>query len=222
MRRSLVAFACACRFARRLGDKRSMSVRGWGAGLLRDDAGEPGLSPGTVSRARSLRWDWRQGELVIRHGIGDTSHRGGIGRRPPSFAMWVYVEQPIPSATVFEFREGTKVTGFFRFPLEFTGWRQGRPSYGDFPSGKVTAKVDNIRIAAPGSVAKGTVFLDLIKYNTLSHGFAIIPEKEAQWRRPVPDERRFPKPDRATEAELAGIRKLLGSDDGPGIDETRA
>lgn len=227
MRRSLVAFACAV----------SVCAAAWGeqaeyesfedgvpAYFATTRAESLGLSPWHSKQGKnSLRWDWRQGEeLVIRHGIGDLSRRGGIGRGDrPSFAVWVYVEQPMTGALVFEFREGTKVTGFFRFPLEFTGWRQGRPSYGDFPSGKVTAKVDNIRIAAPGSVAKGTVFLDLIKYNTLSHGFAIIPEKEAQWRRPVPDERRFPKPDRATEAELAGIRKLLGSDDGPGIDEAR-
>ncbi|MBM4083734.1 MAG: hypothetical protein FJ272_03005, partial [Planctomycetes bacterium] len=172
----------------------------------------------------SLRWDWRQGEeLAIRHGIGDLSRKGGIGKsNRPSFAVWVYMEEPIPDALVFEFREGEKVTGAFRFPLEFTGWRQGRPFYHDFPSGKPTAKVDNIRIAAPSAVAKGAVFLDFIKYNTLTHGSrAIIPEKEAQWQRPVPDEGRFPKPERATEAEVAAIRELLGPDEGSGIDEAR-
>jgi hypothetical protein len=172
----------------------------------------------------SLRWDWRQGEeLVIRHGIGDVARRGGIGNsQRTSFAVWVYMEKPISGTLVFEFREGKKVAGFFRFPLEFTGWRQGRPYYADLLRGKRAAKVDNLRIAAPNTVAKGEVFLDLIKYNTLTHGGrAIVPEKEAMWHRPIPDERRFPKPERVTEAERAGIRKLLGPDEGPGIDEAR-
>ena len=173
---------------------------------------------------RSLLWDWLSGEaLVIRHGIGDLSRAGGLGQRNrPSFAVWVYVEEPIPDALVFEFREGENVAGSFRFPLAFTGWRQGRPFYHDFPVGSPTEKVDNIRVAAPGSAPGGTVFLDLIKHNTLTcPARAIIPEKEAQWRRPVPDERRYPMPERVAEAELSGIRALLGRDEGPGVDEAR-
>jgi len=181
------------------------------------------LSPWHSKQGKNaLRWDWSRGdELVIHHGIGDLARVGSFNSRV-SFSVWVYVEKPISDALVFEFREGEKVTGFFRFPLEFTGWRQGRPCYHDFPSGKPTAEVDNIRIAAPSQVAKGAVFLDLIKYNTLTvPSHALIPEKEAQWRRPVPDERRFPKPERVTEAELTGIRKLLGPDEGAGVDEAR-
>jgi len=170
----------------------------------------------------SLRWDWSGGEeLVIRHGIGDVARVGGFRCRA-SFAVWLYMEEPISDALVFEFREGEEVTGFFRFPLEFTGWRQARPHYHSFPNGKPTAEVDNIRIAAPSTTAKGTVFVDLLKYNTLTYGGrAIIPEKVTRWRRPVPDERRFGKPERVSEAERAGIRKLLGPDMGPGIAEAR-
>lgn len=184
-----------------------------------------GISPWHSKQGKSsLRWDWQRGEeLIIRHGIGDLSRKAGLGGyNRPSFAVWVYMEEPIADALVFQFREGEKVTGSFRFPLEFSGWRQGRPLYHAFPSGKPTANVDNIRIATPIAVAKGTVFLDLIKYNTLTYpGRAILPEKEAQWRRPVPDERRHPKPERVTDAEQAGIRKLLGPDEGPGIGEAR-
>ena len=81
----------------------------------------------------SLRWDWTKGEaLVIRHGIGDISRKGGIGKGArASFAVWAYMEQPVSDALVFEFREGEKVIGCFRFPLEFTGWRQ------TFPAGRV-------------------------------------------------------------------------------------
>ena len=173
----------------------------------------------------SLRWDWSNGEeLIIWHGIGDLDRVGGIGRAArPSFAVWVYVEEPVPDTLVFEFREGEKVTGSFRFPLEYTGWRQGRPFYHAFPSGKPTANVDNIRIVAPSETARGTVFLDLIKYNTLTHpGRGLDPEKEAGWRRPVPDEQRYPGSLRVTEAERVAIRALLGGDDdGPGVDEAR-
>ncbi len=170
----------------------------------------------------SLRWDWAKGEeLVVRHGLGDVARAGGYACRA-SFSVWLYMQEPISDALVFEFREGEEVTGFFRFPLEFTGWRQGRPFYHDFPNGKPTAQVDNIRIAAPSATAKGTVFFDFIKYNALTiGGRAIIPEQEAQWRPPVPDEQRFPKPERVTEAQLAGIRTLLGPAEGPGLEQAR-
>lgn len=188
-------------------------------------AGSLSVSPRHSKQGRqSLRWDWSQGEeLVIRRGIGDPSRAGGLSNaNRASFAVWVYVEEPIPDALVFEFREGAQVTGSFRFPLEFTGWRQGRPVYRTFPAGQPTAQVDNVRIAAPRRVARGTVFLDFLKYNTLTYpGRAIDPEKESQWRRPVPDERRFPRPARVTAAELAGIRTLLGPDEGPGISQGR-
>jgi chondroitin-sulfate-ABC endolyase/exolyase len=169
---------------------------------------------------QSLRWDWRQGEeLVIRRGPGDVARVGGFNCRA-AFSVWLYMEQPVPGALVFEFREGDEVTGSFRFPLGFTGWRQGRPLYGSFPTGQPTAQVDNIRVVAPGGVAQGTVFLDFIKYNALTYpSRALLPEQEAKWRPPIPDEQRFPRPERVTEAEAAGIRSLLGPDEGAGLDE---
>ena len=171
----------------------------------------------------SLRWDWSRGEeLVIHRGIGDVARTGGFLNRA-SFSVWLYMEKPVSDALVFEFRQGDKVTGSFRFPLQFTGWRQGRPHYNKFPEGKPTTQVDNIRIAAPSTTEKGSVFLDFIKYNTLTYPSAsIIPETVVLQRRPVPDEKRFPRPQRVTEAELAGIRKLQGpAEEGRGIEDAR-
>ncbi|MFO7947714.1 MAG: chondroitinase family polysaccharide lyase [Armatimonadota bacterium] len=170
----------------------------------------------------SLRWDWQNGEeLVIRHDIGDVNRTGGYRCRA-AFSVWLYMEKPVSDAVVFEFREGQDVTGSFSFPLEFTGWRQGRPLYSNFPTGRPSSDVDNIRITAPTETVEGTLFVDFIKYNTLTYGSgAVIPERVARWQRPVPDEERFPKPKQVTEAELAGIRSLLGPDMGPGIDEAR-
>ena len=170
--------------------------------------------------SHSLRWDWYGGEeLLIRHGIGDVGRTNGTGARA-GFSAWLYVEEAMSDALVFEFRQGEVVTGFFRFPLAFTGWRQARPHFQDFPHGQPTPEVDNIRIAAPSGAARGTVFLDFIKYNTLTLGrYSVIPEEEARWRRPEPDERRFPRPKRVTEAERTGIRKLLGPDRGTGIEQ---
>ncbi|MBU0611267.1 MAG: hypothetical protein KKI08_25535 [Armatimonadetes bacterium] len=180
------------------------------------------LSPRHSKQGKqSLRWDWRQGEaLVIRHGIGDVTRQGGLGRNNRAgFAVWLYMEQPVDEALLFEFREGDKVTGSFRFPLQFTGWRQGRPYYQSFPTGQPTAAVDNIRVLAPTGTPQGTVFLDFLKYNTLTYsGRGIDPEKEARWQRPSPDEQRCPRPEHVTEAEVAGIRKLLGPDEGAGLD----
>ena len=117
MRRSLVAFACAV----------SVCAAAWGeqaeyesfedgvpAYFATTRAESLGLSPWHSKQGKnSLRWDWRQGEeLVIRHGIGDLSRRGGIGRGDrPSFAVWVYVEQPMTGALQFEARVRVLPTG---------------------------------------------------------------------------------------------------------------
>lgn len=170
--------------------------------------------------AGSLRWDWAAGEeLLIRHGIGDVDRIGGY-RCKAAFSVWVYMEEPLADALVFEFREGQTVTGSFKFPLQFTGWRQARPYYSKFPQGQPTSAVDSIRIAAPPAIEKGTVFIDFIKYNTLTYGGGdVVPETDSQWQRPVPDEQRFPRPEQVSEDQTAGIRKLLGPDEGPGIEQ---
>ncbi|NLJ36833.1 MAG: hypothetical protein GX358_11470 [candidate division WS1 bacterium] len=170
----------------------------------------------------SLQWDWTAGEeLVINRGIGDVERIGGYRCRA-SFAVWLYLEEPVEDALTFEFREGETVTGSFRFPLQFTGWKQGRLYYHDFPEGKPTSAVDNIRIVAPAEVEKGTVFVDFIKYNTLTYGGnSINPEAVARWQPPVPDEERFPRPEQVTEEQLEGIRKLLRPDEGTGIAQAR-
>lgn len=172
--------------------------------------------------SQSLRWDWTAGEeLLIRHGIGDVERVGGH-RCTAGFSVWLYVEEPIAGTLVFEFIEGEQVTGSFRFPMDFSGWRQGRVGYQQFPEGQPTSDVDTIRIVAPDDPEAGTVFIDFIKYNTLTlRGNWVDPEKVSQWRPPVPDEERFPKPDEVMEAELAGIRKLLGPEMGTGIAQER-
>ena len=170
----------------------------------------------------SLRWNWQAGEeLIIHHGIGDVERRGEFGTRA-SFSVWLYTEEPIASELLFEFREGETVTGSFRFPLHLTGWRQGRPFYHAFPEGQPTSEVDNIRIVAATDTPEGTVFLDFIKYNTLTYGWhQVIPEKEAQWQRPTPDDQRFSLPEQVSDEELAAIRKLIGPDEGPGIGQAQ-
>ncbi len=187
-------------------------------------AGSLSISPWHYKHGKaSLRWDWAKGEeLVIHHGIGDVGRTGGFLNKA-SFSVWLYMEKPVSDALVFEFREGEKVTGSFQFPLQFSGWRQGRPFYSGFPQGRPTAEVDNIRIGAPSTTETGTVFVDFIKYNTLTYPSAsIIPEAVVLQRRPGPDETRFPRPERVTEAELAGIRKLQGpTEEGRGIEDAR-
>ena len=215
----------------------TVCTKAWGEQGRYYDSFEDGLPdtfvatrPGSLSLCplhfkqgtRSLQWDWRQGEeLVIRHGIGDVTRTGGFGAKA-GFSVWLYVEEPISDALVFEFRKGETITGFFRFPMVFTGWRQARPHFCEFPHGNPTSEVDNIRIAAPGETTEGSVFFDFFKYNTLTHGNnSVDPEESSQWRSPVPDENRFPKPKQVPDTELSGIRVLLGPDEGEGIEKGR-
>lgn len=161
----------------------------------------------------SLRWEWRPGEdLVLRHGIGDVSRKGGFLNKA-AFAIWMYLEKPNPGALLFEFREAGQVTGSFRFPMQFTGWRQARLHYDEFPSGRPTAKVDNIRISAPTDGTQGVVYFDAIGFNLLTYPSASIdPEKLIPRQgRPYLDEQQFPKLTGVTEAEQEGLRKLKGA-----------
>jgi len=169
----------------------------------------------------SLRWDWQAGEeLVVRHGIGDVERRNELGTARASFGAWVYTEEPIPGDLVFEFCEDDTVTGSFRFPLASVGWRQCRVHYHAFPQGTPTAEVDSVRIVAPTDIPQGTVFFDFIKYNTLTHTrYAVVPEREMQWKPPAPDEQLFPRPEQVTDEHLAGIRSLMGPDDGEGVEQ---
>lgn len=172
----------------------------------------------------SLCWDWRSGEeLVIRGNVGDTQRAGGFLNRA-SFALWLYMEEPVDDVLLFEFREGDTVTGSFRFPLGFTGWRQARLHYHNFPEGRPTPAVDNIRIVGPQTVPQGNVFFDFIKYNTLSYpSVAMAPQEIARRRIPVPDEQLFPRPAQVTEAEREGIRILGGipPEEGTGVGDAR-
>lgn len=158
----------------------------------------------------SLRWEWSRGEeVIVRHDIGDVSRTGGFLNKA-SFAIWMHLEKSIPGALLFEFREGDKVTGSFRFPMQFTGWRQARLHYDEFPTGKPTSKVDNIRISAPTDVAKGVVHFDSIGFNLLTYPSSSINPEKLIPRQATPylDEQRFPKVTSVTDAELAGLRKL--------------
>lgn len=176
-------------------------------------AGSLSVSPWHSKHGKNaLRWEWSKGEdLSIRHDIGDVARKGGFLNKA-AFSIWLYLEKPAPGALQFEFREGTKVTGSFRFPLQFSGWRQARLHYDDFPTGKPTSKVDNIRIAAPPDVAKGVVYFDCIGYNLLTYPSAAIDPEKLIPRQATPylDEQRFPKLTRVTDAELEGLRKLKG------------
>ncbi len=159
----------------------------------------------------SLRWDWNKGEaLVVHHDIGDPTRTGGFLNRA-AFVVWVHMENPVPDALLFTFWAGDRVTGSFRFPLQFRGWRQARLFYDTFPKGRPTADVDSIRIEAPVAVQRGTTFFDVFRYNTLVYYSASInPEEVAGRHRRVPDEERFPRPARVTDEERAALRRLRG------------
>src|SRR6185436_3588948 len=126
--------------------------------------------------------------------LGDVSRTCGFLNKA-AFVMWLYVEKPISGALLVEFREGERVTGSFRFPMQFAGWRQARLHYDEFPNGQPTSKVDNIRVSAPTDVASGVVYFDSIGCNLLTYPSASInPEQQIpRQTRPYLDEQRFPK-----------------------------
>jgi len=122
--------------------------------------------------ARCLRWDWCSGDnMMVSQRIGNVRRMGGYGGTysKATFGIWLYMEKPVEGQLRLEFRAKGKPTGWFDFPLDFTGWRRAHLKY-SFRSeftGKVSADVDTIAFRAPEAVPSGTTFIDLVVYNGL-------------------------------------------------------
>ena len=133
------------------------------------------LSPWHSKQGKnSLRWDWSAGEeLVIRHGIGDVARLGGLQQQQGQLRrVGVHGRADLRCAGLrVPRRRGSH--RLLPVPAGVHRLAAGASFLHGFPSGKPTAKVDNIRIAAPSKAAKGTVFLDFIKYNTLTYSAAV-------------------------------------------------
>src|SRR3954467_11185795 len=65
-------------------------------------AGSLSVSPWHSKHGKnSLRWEWLKGdEVLIRHGLGDVSRTGGFLNKA-AFALWLYLEKPLPGALLF-------------------------------------------------------------------------------------------------------------------------
>jgi len=161
----------------------------------------------------SLRWDWRPGDsLEARHGLGDIRRVGGYGGSysKATFGVWLYCETPCPGKAVFQFRKGDKPTGWFEFPLNFTGWRRAHLKY-SFRSefkGRVAPDTDNILILSPDAPGPGPLFIDLVVYNGLmDYRGQHVPRADA--RTPTaPDPTLFPRPEVVSDRQLAAVGRI--------------
>lgn len=154
--------------------------------------------PGTISISGShakhgaycLRWNWREGDhLEVTHGVGNIRRQGGYGGTysKATFGIWLYMETPANGEVRIEFCAKGTPTGWFAFPLNFTGWRRAHLKYSyrsDF-EGKVSPAVDAIVFHAPETGTAGTTFIDLVVYNGLmDYRQQWVPGKKT--RTPVP------------------------------------
>ena len=160
-----------------------------------------------------LRWDWQAGDTIrVGQTLGNIGRTGGYGGSysKATFGLWVYCEQPVAGKLLIQFRTGEKVGGWFEFPLDFTGWRRAhlKYSFGNDFQGRVAPETDNILLAAPATVPRGTVFMDLVVYNgVLDYRQQHVPSAKP-WQPDVPDPAKFPLPATVTPEELAGIATL--------------
>ena len=161
---------------------------------------------------RSLEWNWKYGDKIIfNHDIGNIKRTGGYGGTysKASFGVWVYCEKPQRGALKFNFQTQGRTSGYFNFPLNFTGWRRATLRYSWKPQfkGKVKANTDRIIIEAPKS-SKGKCFIDLMVYNGVMDFRDQLVPGEIKWSPIKPDPKKYPLPMKVSKAEKAGIEKI--------------
>ncbi|WP_228099150.1 chondroitinase family polysaccharide lyase [Pedobacter sp. MC2016-24] len=112
----------------------------------------------------SIAWNWdesAQADLEIR----DTALLQVADQARSTFVVWIYNEIPVDDHLVFRFGDGKNTSSSFQFGLNFKGWRTAWVMYHRDMQGKPVKNMNTLRIEAPRSVKKGTIYLDQMLMN---------------------------------------------------------
>ncbi len=116
-----------------------------------------------IHGARSLKWDWEAPDPVLAYS-GDLGDPTGY---VISFSFWVYLEDPIPEASLrVEFLEGDGILTAFDFGLNFSGWRTAFVPYRDM-EGSAASTMDSMRLRLQGAAVpeSGHLYIDQVVFS---------------------------------------------------------
>ncbi|WP_430817509.1 chondroitinase family polysaccharide lyase [Carboxylicivirga sp. RSCT41] len=110
----------------------------------------------------SLLWSWKKnGSITLNHTIGfEPFDPEGEDKSIPSFAVWVYNEQPVDDHITFVFATDDTDNCHFDFGLNFKGWRAAWVSFERDMQGEPVGSMNQMRIEGPKSLQKGRLFID--------------------------------------------------------------
>jgi chondroitin-sulfate-ABC endolyase/exolyase len=161
----VVILMCCCLFGRTLAqipvDICEATVPlNWNAGK-----GNLQLSPKHFKSGHaSIAWSWNeagQAELEIR----DTTLLQVADQARSTFVVWIYNENPVDDHLVFRFGNEKNTSNSFQFGLNFKGWRTAWVMYHRDMQGKPLKTMNTLRIQAPRSIKRGTIYLDQMLMN---------------------------------------------------------
>ena len=112
--------------------------------------------------AYSLCWTWKKtGSITLNKAIGfKPFNPEGEDKAIPSFAVWIYNENPVNDHIKFVFGTDGSDNCHFSFGLNFKGWRAAWVSFERDMQGEPVSSMNMMRIETPESVNKGQLFID--------------------------------------------------------------
>lgn len=161
----VVFFICCCFFGKAFAQTTVDVCEGgvpsnWNSGKGQLQLSSKHFKSGTGSVA----WTWTESgsrELEIR----DTALLQVADNPRSTFVVWIYNETPVDDHLVFRFGHGKSISSSFKFGLNFKGWRTAWVMYHRDMQGKPVKEMNTLRIMAPQSLKKGTVYLDQMLLN---------------------------------------------------------
>ena len=172
---------------------------------------------------KSLTWDWSKENAYI-------SIKGEIPYLPEnpdpketsiaSFVFWMYSPDQIDSSVRFSFLKNGKECCHFIYSLGYQGWRGSWVGFDRDMEGEPEIGMDEVRIYAPKTIRKGTLFLDGI----ITSSFQDVRYHTPDWHAPYVNEKTtihwlvlnnswklsldIPEKDELTESDVQDMRNI--------------
>lgn len=132
---------------------------------------------------QSLQWSWKANAsaISIHEDIPYVKRSLSDDNKLYTFLFWIYLEEPLRDSLRFEFFKEGQLCCWCCYGLDFTGWRSAWMAFDRDMQGTPQEGMDELRIAAPASAKKGTIFFDHIILASLQDGRHHTPDKQAPY-----------------------------------------
>lgn len=133
--------------------------------------------------SQSVKWEWNQGgEILITNpqniNTALNTYKGGM-------MLWIYNETPIDEDIIVEFGNGSTVSYWFNYNINFKGWRACWLRFKEDMKGtKGVTSLDYMRIKAPSKVASGKLFFDRMMFPSERINDRVTPDAQLPYINP--------------------------------------